>query len=89
VWSHDQQFDFTLTRFYNHTHSNMIATWCYVYAVMFGPALQPCPPPSLDLTLVSDHKFMSDECNLVSNADHMVVLTKIYSTERARTSRTL
>ncbi len=56
--------------------------------VLFHHTFQPCPPPLLDLTLVSAHKFVSNECHLVSSVDHMVVLTKIH-TEHVRSSKTL
>lgn len=37
--------------------------------------LQPCPPPSVDLTLVCASQFVSSHC-LASSPNHMVVLTK-------------
>ena len=55
----------------------------------FFHTMQPCPPPSLDLTLVSDHKFFSSQCHLVSSSNHMIILTKSYTSEHAQSCKIL
>ena len=45
--------------------------------------LQPCPSPTMDLTLVSASKFVNSYC-LAASQDHMVVVTK--STEHAQST---
>lgn len=75
-----------------HVH---VCEYCvYMYYVMYTlhvllsmcdefPPIQPCPPPTMDLTLVSANQFVSSSC-LASMQDHMVILTK--STEHAQSA---